>query len=197
MYQNNGEPNDILVAIDNFTQAANAGSAHAQNELAEIYLDQILFTEEEQAQRDVHTKDAVISLPDLNKAIYWFIEAAHNGSPAAQGTLSQLYRLGVGLPQDFVKAYVWQNIHIAAMLAFNPTVASGFGRKLIYDKQSNRDNLYKLLTDKQKNQAQKLTKEYSEKYLVAPTQLDPACGKAQRMIALNNIILIQKLSQSP
>lgn len=44
---------------------------------------------------------------DYEKAAFWFTKSAEGGDAVAQGKIGYLYRAGLGVPQDNVKAYAW------------------------------------------------------------------------------------------
>lgn len=88
-----GKPSDLLEAVKNYEKAAQYGSSLAEN--------------------------APFQLPDINKALYWLTLSAHHGNSAAQGTLSDLNKQGIGIPQNYVQAYVWENLSVASWVRFD------------------------------------------------------------------------------
>lgn len=126
-------------------------------------------------------------LPDIDKAVYWLTKAAQDGDPAAQGTLGDLYKQGIGVPQNFVQAYAWQSIGVTSQTRFNPAFTTIPGDFLKVD-QDERDKLYAKLTAQQKNDAQKLVEQYSTQYIKAPNKLDIFCRNTEKVILLPGIL---------
>jgi len=182
-------PEDLIIAIENYTKAANAGSASAQNNLGELYLDEANLSEKLKGndnRNDVKNDNVPIQLPDLSKALYWLELAAQNGDPAAQGTVADLYRQGVGVTQDFVISYSWFNLSFASQMTFNKSMYEKIGKEMVPVMMKERDDVYNSLTDIQKNKAQELSKNYKEKYFHFPSTLDKACKAVQKYMALKN-----------
>jgi hypothetical protein len=50
------------------------------------------------------------SEPDPEAAVKWYRKAAKNGSSAGQTAMGEAYRLGVGVEQDDVTAYMWYSL---------------------------------------------------------------------------------------
>ena len=50
------------------------------------------------------------SEPDPEAAVKWYKKAAKNGSAAGQAALGEAYRLGLGVNQDEVSAYMWYTL---------------------------------------------------------------------------------------
>ncbi len=50
---------------------------------------------------------------DYAEAAKWFRKAAEQGSPPAQAGLGIMYNDGLGVPQDYVQAYMWLNLAAA------------------------------------------------------------------------------------
>ncbi len=184
-----GKPIDLVNAIKNYEIAAHYGSSNAQNILGEIYLDKANLPDEYRnfGSMDIKKNEMLINLPNINKAVFWLEKAAKNGSPAAQGTLADLYRQGIGVPQDYVLAYVWENLSVASQSRFNESMQEEkIGRKLFLGQKNLRDKLYEDLLPDQKVEARRLLQEYSKNYFVAPNQLDLVCNNLQKAIALKN-----------
>ncbi len=184
-----GKPDDIKVAIKNYEIAANAGSSKAQNNLGEIYLHEANINNDLKVTdngKDVKNTEAIIKLPDIHKAIYWLQLAAQHGDPAAQGTLADLYRQGIGVVQDYTLAYVWFNLSYTSQTSFNDIIYEEITNNTLATMQKERDEVYKLLTENQKDQAQELSKEYKKKFFHSPTNFDKACWHAQKFISLKN-----------
>jgi uncharacterized protein len=94
-----------------FRRAADAGNPNAQYLLAEEYrgqpeaerlLELAAKNGSAEAQFDVGSQHKYDS--DLSSTVYWWKLAAGQGYGMAQYFLSQLYRDGTGVPQDFVEA---------------------------------------------------------------------------------------------
>ena len=74
----------------------------------------------------------------------WFQKAAEQRHPVAMLYLGVMYAEGRGVPQDYVRAYMW----------FNLGAASGNATAV-----KNRDTLTKLMAPSEINQAQKVARE--------------------------------------
>ncbi len=189
LYDSKGQPSDLILAIDNYRKVATAGSALAENRLGEIYLAEATLPGTDKAPRDIPNNEAPIMLPDISEAVYWLTKAAQDGNPAAQGSLAELYKQGIGVPQDFVKAYAWQNINIASQTRFNPDfIDNPLKGDFLKIAQDERDKLYVMLTAEQKNMAQKLVEQYSAQYIKAPNKLDIFCRNTEKVILLPGIL---------
>jgi TPR repeat protein len=203
LYGAKGKPNDLITAINNYEKAADHGSTPAQNNLGEIYLDyanlNVANRNAQENAKEIKNVNAPIQLPDLDKAVYWLTKAAKNGNPAAQGTLSDLYKQGIGVPQDYVLAYVWQTLAIASQTRFNSNMHNNIGKALIAGNQKTRDHIYEILTEAQKNEAQKLLKEYTTSYFTEPSLFSMACQETQTMISTKNIqkMLKKAITKTP
>ena len=188
IYNAKGSPQDLAEAIKNLEIAAAMGSALAQNKLGELYLDDAHLLDKNKKIKDVSNTNSIIQLPDMNKAIFWFKLAAKNGNPAAQGSLSELYKMGIGVPQDFVKAYAWQNISIVSQFKYNKKItANTMGQSLLNSHLKTRDSLYKNLPDNQKSDAHNLSEIYVKKFIKKPSDLDLFCTNYISYISAINI----------
>lgn len=85
-------------------------------------------------------------------AVTWYKKAAEKGNPLAQSNLGVAYASGEGVPQDIIKAYVW----------FSLAASQGLTAAL-----ENRNILKKEMSEELQQNAQRLTREYFNKY-VAP-----------------------------
>jgi TPR repeat protein len=56
------------------------------------------------------SKSRAASQPDPGAAVKWYKKAAKNGSPAGQAALGEAYRLGLGVQQNDVSAYMWYTL---------------------------------------------------------------------------------------
>ncbi len=55
-------------------------------------------------------KSRAASKPDPDAAVKWYKKAAKNGSPAGQAALGEAYRMGIGVQQNDVSAYMWYTL---------------------------------------------------------------------------------------
>ncbi len=188
-YGAKGAPQDLIQAIKNYEKAADLGSSLAQNNLAEIYLNEINISGKNQTKDswDVKNDKAPVPLPDVNKAIFWLTKAAKNGNTAAQGTLSDLYRQGIGVPQNYVLAYVWENLSVASWVRLNVQPFDKMAEENLKWNQRDRDALYENLTQDQKTEAMKLLEKYEKSYFVMPSEIDLGCFKIQSSLSSLNI----------
>lgn len=85
-------PQNSTTASEWFEKSAAQGNADAQNNLGFLY---------EKAQGD------------YAKAKEWYEKAAAQKHAAAQSNLGWLYANGRGIPQDYVRAYMWWNLAAA------------------------------------------------------------------------------------
>ena len=85
------------------------------------------------------------------KAVFWFRMAAKQGHIMSQNTLGFMYSNGEGVPQDLVQAYAWWS------------VAATQGDE--YAKE-HKGIMEKVMTRERIAEAQKLSSEYWEKYVV-------------------------------
>jgi TPR repeat protein len=85
----------LFAQAPNFAETkkrAEAGSAKAQNDLAQIYN----FGE---------------GVPrDDEEAVRWYRKAAEQGYAYAQSNLGHMYKYGMGVPMDAIEAYAWYNL---------------------------------------------------------------------------------------
>ncbi len=86
---------------------------------------------------------------DYEQRIYWTTKAAEQGHAKAQYNLGHIYVKGDGTPQDYVMAHMLFNI------------ASISGTE---NAKTNRDKVADMMTPNQIEQAQRLAKEWMEKY---------------------------------
>lgn len=180
-----GKLSDLLKSIENYKKAAENHSVLAENNLGEVYLHSANLTEKYRSNNDSNDIAGVSKiLPNLNLAFYWLDRAAKHGNPAAQGTLADLYYRGIGIPQDFVIAYVWQNLSVASQFRYNKTMQdSAIGREHLNNQRLLAKKQYDKLTEMQKDSSQAFLKEYSKLYFKAPTELDEVCQSVQTYIS--------------
>ena len=86
---------------------------------------------------------------DYRAAIKWYTKAAEQGVAKAQNNLGAMYVEGKGIPQDYVMVHMFWNI------------AAANGDE---NAKGNRDMVAGIMTPNQIEQAQKLAKEWMEKY---------------------------------
>jgi len=88
---------------------------------------------------------------DDTKAVYWFGKAAEQGISQAQSNLGIMYANGIGVLEDYVQAYAWWSI------------AATRGDK---SAKNNKGIIEGRMTPAQVAEAQKLSSEYWETYVV-------------------------------
>ena len=93
---------------------------------------------------------------DEAKAAYWYRKAAERGNKKAQSNLGVLFAQGLGVLEDYVQAYAWWSI-----------AATRGNTKA----KENKSKLKRKMTPAQIAEAQKLSSELWEKYVV-PFQKD-------------------------
>ena len=86
---------------------------------------------------------------DHKEAAKWYRKAAEQGYPKSQLSLGVMYSLGDGVSKDYVKAYAWIN------------VASANGNK---NAVKAREMISEYMSSRRIRKAQKLAKEYFQKY---------------------------------
>jgi len=89
---------------------------------------------------------------DYKEAVKWYRKAAEKGLAEAQNNLGEMYRKGEGVTQDYVQAHMWFNIG-----------AANEDKKA----RKNRDKAEKRMTASDISRAQKLAKEWMEKYMLS------------------------------
>lgn len=90
---------------------------------------------------------------DRLKAFFWYSQAAEQGNADAQHAMGHKYASGEGVPQDFVLAYVWFNL------------AGAQGKEAA---SKEREALLLSMTPRQIEQAQELSREYFDRFVVKP-----------------------------
>jgi len=96
-------------------------------------------------------------------AVGWYKKAAEKGNPLAQSNLGVAYANGEGVKQDIIKAYVW----------FSLAASQGLTAAL-----ENRNILKKEMSEELQDNAQRLTREYFNKYV---TPFQPQSSKQPRV----------------
>ena len=126
-----GVPKDYEQAAAWYRRAGEQGMPEAQFLLGQMYVGAQGFTK------------------NPAQAAVLYRKAAEQGYPAAQFALGRLYADGGGLSQDYVAAYMWENL--AASRAIGDEQR---------DYAQSRDGLEKLMTPAQIAEAQKLSREW-------------------------------------
>jgi hypothetical protein len=168
IYLGNGLPKNEKEVIYWYTKSAENGFAPAQYAVGSIYYDGS-------------------GLPkDHIKAVYWLTKSAEQGFVDAQYVLGNIHRIGVSVPQDDKQAFYWTNN--AAKQGFVPAqynlgIMYFRGRGVIKNyieayawlnitasqrnekARQGRDLIEKEMIPAQLEKAQKLSKEYFQKYV--------------------------------
>jgi TPR repeat protein len=162
---------DFEAAASDFMEEAEMGVARAQSHLAALYVGGLGVPRDEakaflwfRRAAEQGYANAQYNLGymyregrgvprDYAKAAEWFRRAAERGQGDAQGLLAMMYERGTGVPKDAVQAYAWYNVSAATL------GDAGFAthREILEDRMSPADV----------EKAQKLSREYFDKY-VAP-----------------------------
>lgn len=169
------EKEDYMTAYQVFKNLAEEGNAEAQHNLAILYKQgkgvmqdsALAFTwfskaaEQGLADAEYYLGHLYDSGEGVEKnaavAFNWYSKAAEKGNPLAQTNLGVMYANGEGTRQDIILAYVW----------FSLAASQGLAPAL-----DNRNVLVKDMSEELRRNAQKLTREYFQKY-VAPFQAKP------------------------
>ena len=164
------EKQDYETAYKQFKELADKGNAEAQYNLAIMYRQGkgvkqdakiALQWFEKSAQQGLasaqyylgHLYDSGDGVPrNPQLAVNWYKKAAEKGNPLAQSNLGVAYASGEGVKQDIIKAYVW----------FSLAASQGLTAAL-----ENRNILKKEMSEELQENAQRLMREYFNKY-VAP-----------------------------
>lgn len=168
------EKQDYMTAYQVFKNLAEQGDREAQYNLAILYRQGKGVMQDPAMAATWFQKAADQGLPgaqyymghlysegegvekDLVKAFDWYKKAAEHGNPMAQSNLGVAYANGEGVKQDIVLAYVW----------FSLATSQGVTTAL-----ENRNVLKKDMSEQLVENAQRLTREYFNKY-IAPYQTD-------------------------
>ena len=89
---------------------------------------------------------------DYAQARQWYEKAAAQGHALAQNNLAELYYAGLGVPQDYVRAYLWVSLAAVHM--------KGDERK---QAEENRDDVARRMTPEQIAEAKRLTQQCMER----------------------------------
>ena len=124
-------------AFRRFLPSALGGDATAQFEIGRTFVADALNAE------------------DYTEAARWFRAAAEQGHPRAQSNLAVLYGKGLGVPQDYVRAYAWLDV-----------AAAGFRYGARRDRVIEmRDMLAAFMTATQRDEARRLADAWKAKGL--------------------------------
>ena len=164
------EKQDYNKAFSIFKKLADSGDAEAQYNLAIMYRQGKGVSQDASLALKWFEKSAIQGLANaeyylghlydtgdtVNRdpviAVTWYKKAAEKGNPLAQSNLGVAYASGEGVPQDIIKAYVW----------FSLAASQGLTAAL-----ENRNILKKEMSPELQQNAQRLTRDYFNKY-VAP-----------------------------
>ncbi|MGE0666879.1 MAG: tetratricopeptide repeat protein [Sphingomonadales bacterium] len=110
---------DPVLAEKWISKAAEGGHKGAQVTMGNLYIGELTpakATAEGAMSRsgavlaEPREKSDAAAAPDPEEAVKWYRKAAKNGSPAGQAALGEAYRLGLGVKQDDVSAYMWYTL---------------------------------------------------------------------------------------
>jgi TPR repeat protein len=130
----------IRAVMAAFVLVAATGIASAEDDVARTRL----LAERGVAAEQVNLGIMYEGERDYAEAARWFRKAADQGFPPGQAYLGSMYEFGLGVPKDYVQAYMWYNLSAAE----------------IVDNGKIRDELEKVMTSAQVAQAQKLSREW-------------------------------------
>lgn len=174
------EKQDYMAAYQLFKELANKGNAEAQYNLAILYRQgkgvmqdnklALQWFEKAAAQGLASAEYYLGHLYDSGEgvsknaetAFSWYKKAAEKGNPLAQSNLGVAYANGEGVRQDIIMAYVW----------FSLSASQGLTAAL-----ENRNLLKKEMSEELRANAQRLTREYFNKYV---TPFQPQTNKLTR-----------------
>lgn len=127
---------DYAAALQEFRPLAEQGDATAQYNLGLMYYD----------------GEGVPQ--DYAEAVKWYRLAAEQGRALAQHNLGVMYDKGQGVPQDYVQAHMWFNLAASRHKNSDNRENSAKGR----------DSVAGLMTAAQIAEAQKLAREWAERF---------------------------------
>ena len=90
---------DTAAALKLWLPLARQGNAEAQARAATLY--------------------SGLRAPEYAEALSWNRLAARQGHPEAQANLAALYEGGLGMPRDYVRAYMWRSVWSARLKGEN------------------------------------------------------------------------------
>jgi TPR repeat protein len=165
-----GVPKDYVRAAKWYEKAAAQGHDRAQSLIGTLYLNgqgvpqdytkARQWFEEAAAQDEMDAQFGIGKLysmgrggvlQDYAQAAYWYEKSAAQGYPEAQVNLGALYVNGQGVPQDYVRAYMWSNV--AARLSL---LLSDADQKTAAD---NQDKVARRMSPAQIAEAQRLAQQ--------------------------------------
>ena len=163
-----GVARDAVEAAKWYTKAASQGNIEAQHSLGLLntHAGNYIFAnpknsvkwfraaaEQGHASSQMFLADAYVEgdgvVRNYAEAAKWYQKATVQGDGMAMHGLAVLYAKGFGIPKDLVKAYAWNNV----------SATQGWGMAKTY-----REELEKMMTRVQLNQAQKMSIELFKKY---------------------------------
>lgn len=100
-----GVPKDAGVVIEWTTRLAEQGDVDSQRSLGRIFYSGLSPT---------IPYEPAAGLQNIGEAVKWYTRAAEAGDADAQLELSEMYSDGKGVPQDYVRAYLWASLAAAA-----------------------------------------------------------------------------------
>lgn len=142
-------PDDPRAAVDALDAAAQQGDDGAKHAMDQIEL----AGPNTESARSSQTETPV-AWPNL-AAAYWLERAANQGLASAQEELAWMYFKGLGVPIDYVAAYMWSNLSGTATCkdrAVNP------GRSVCFELK-----MHKFASFEQIAEAQRLTRKFVPK----------------------------------
>jgi hypothetical protein len=163
---------DYKKAYSLFLQAANAGNAEAQDNLAILIregkgtsknlTDAVSWLRKSAEQGYADAQYQLGNMYEFGKgleqsyqeAARWYLKSAKQGHASAQTNLAVLYANGQGVKQDIILAYVWSNL------------AASQG---IVEALQNRETIAKEMSDQMLQKVRAVSREYFQKY-VSPFQ---------------------------
>ena len=143
-------PDDLLAAFDALDAAAEHGDDGARHAM-----DQIELAGPNVESPRFPLKETPIAWSEL-AAAYWMERAANQGLASAQAELAMMYFKGLGVPIDYVAAYMWSNLSGVAMGEKDRSVNSG--RPVCFDLK-----MHKYASFEQIAEAQRLTRKFAPK----------------------------------
>ena len=167
---------DYAAAARDFMEEANMGVAKSQSHLAALYVGGLGVPQDDAKAFAWFSKaaaqgyaNAQYSLGymylegrgvprDYGKALEWFQKAARQGQADAQNGLAAMYERGTGVAKDYIQAYAWYSTSAANQ----DDLAAATHREILEARMKASDVA----------QAQKLSQEYFQKYVVPFRGLD-------------------------
>jgi len=161
---------DYAAAARDFMEEADMGVAKSQSHLAALYVGGLGVPQDDAKAFGWYRKAAEQGYAnaqyglgymylegrgvprDYGKALEWFQKAARKGQAGAQNGLATMYERGTGVSRDYVQAYAWYNTSAANLDDLGAA--------------THREILEARMKPAQVQEAQKLSREYFEKYVV-------------------------------